>query len=118
MPTNETPNAAAALHQALRNRQAQRYLLRLYVSGSTPKSAAAIRNLRQFCDEFLKGRYDLEVIDIFQRPQRARDDQIVAAPTLVRELPGPLRKLVGDLSDPNRVLIGLDLQAGGKETAR
>ena len=110
MKPNPVTNSAAQLEQALRNKASQRFLLRLYVSGSTPKSLAAIRHLREFCEEHLKGRYDLDVIDIFQRPQLARHEQIVAAPTLIKELPPPLRKLVGDLSDRERILVGLDLK--------
>jgi len=89
----------------------ERFILRLYVAGTTPQSMRAILNARKFCEEHLDGRYQLEVIDIYQRPTLARDEQIVAAPTLVRHLPLPLRKLVGDLSDFERVLIGLDLLA-------
>ena len=89
----------------------ERFILRLYVAGTTPQSTRAILNARKFCEEHLDGRYQLEVIDIYQRPTLARDEQIVAAPTLVRYLPLPLRKLVGDLSDFERVLIGLDLLA-------
>ena len=89
----------------------ERFILRLYVAGTTPQSMRAILNARKFCEEHLDGRYQLEVIDIYQRPTLARDEQIVAAPTLVRHLPLPLRKLVGDLSNFERVLIGLDLLA-------
>ncbi len=86
-----------------------RYLLRLYVTGTTPKSARAIQNIRAVCDQQLHGRYDLEVIDIYQHPEQAKPDQIVAAPTLVKSLPLPVRKLIGDLSDKERVLAGLDV---------
>jgi len=87
----------------------ERFILRLYVAGTTPQSTRAILNARKFCEENLNGRYQLDVIDIYQRPTLARDEQIVAVPTLVRHLPLPQRKLVGDLSDFERVLIGLDL---------
>lgn len=86
------------------------HLLRLYVAGSTPRSSRAIRTIRAICEEHLKGCYRLEVIDIYQRPALARDEQIVATPTLIRELPPPLRRLIGDLSDVERVLVGLDLR--------
>ncbi len=86
------------------------HVLRLYVAGSTPRSARAIRTIQAICEELLKGHYRLEVIDIYQRPALARDEQIVATPTLIRELPPPLRRLIGDLSDTERVLIGLDLR--------
>src|ERR687890_702226 len=86
-----------------------RYVLRLYVTGSTSRSARAIENMRRICEEHLAGRYDLEVIDIYQRPEAAREFQLIAAPTLVRLLPEPLRKIIGDLSDRDKVLPGLDL---------
>src|SRR6476660_7108143 len=88
----------------------QRYVLRLYVTGSTPRSSRAIQSIRTLCEEHLAGRYDLEVIDIHQQPVLARGEQIIAAPTLIKHLPAPLRKVVGDLSDSDRVLMGLDLQ--------
>lgn len=85
-------------------------MLRLYVTGSTPRSARSIFNIRTFCENRLFGRYKLEVVDIYQQPELARQEQIIAAPTLVKELPAPLRKLVGDLSDQERVLVGLGLK--------
>lgn len=94
-----------------------RYVLRLYVTGLTQRSAEAITNVRQVCQEQLAGRYDLEVIDISQQPSLARSEQIVATPTLVRKLPLPLRRLIGDLSDTERVLAGLDLKANDHRTA-
>ena|SRR5689334_13278111 len=87
-----------------------KYLLRLYVTGSTPRSARSILNIRTLCEEKLRNRYELEVVDIYQQPQLAREQQIIAAPTLIKSLPLPLRKLVGDLSDRERVLVGLDLK--------
>lgn len=88
----------------------QPYLLRLYVTGSTPRSSRSIFNIRTLCEDRLLGRYKLEVIDIYQQPELARQEQIIAAPTLIKRLPLPLRKLVGDLSDSERVLAGLDLK--------
>lgn len=88
---------------------ADRFVLRLYVAGTTPRSARAVVDARRICEEHLEGRYRLEVIDICQRPALARDEQIIAVPTLVRYLPPPLKKLVGDLSNAERVLVGLDL---------
>ncbi len=85
--------------------------LRLYVAGQTPKSLAAFSNLTKICENHLKGRYRIEVIDLVERPQLSRGDQIVAIPTLVRKLPVPVRKIIGDLSDTERVLVGLDLRA-------
>jgi circadian clock protein KaiB len=87
------------------------YVLRLYVSGSTSKSALAIANIKQICELHLKNRYDLEVIDIYQQPNLARDQQIVAVPTLVKLLPPPQRRLIGDLSNLEKVLSGLDVDS-------
>ena len=86
------------------------YVLRLYISHSTLKSQRAVVNIKRVCEEHLKGRYDLEVIDIHRHPNLARDEQIVAVPTLIKRLPLPLQRLVGDMSDLNRVLLGLDLR--------
>lgn len=83
--------------------------LRLYVAGQTPKSLQAFANLKQICEEHLQGRYQIEVIDLVENPQLAKGDQILAIPTLVRKLPEPLRKIIGDLSNTERVLVGLDL---------
>jgi circadian clock protein KaiB len=84
--------------------------LRLYVAGQSTRSLAALANLQRICEEHLEGRYRIEVIDLLERPQLARGDQILALPTLVRKLPEPIRKLVGDLSDTERALVGLDLR--------
>jgi circadian clock protein KaiB len=86
-----------------------RYVLRLYVTGLTPRSICAVNNLRAICNEYLEGRYDLEVVDIYQQPLLARGEQIIAAPTLVRQFPLPVRRIIGDLSNRERVLLGLDL---------
>ena len=86
------------------------YSLRLYVAGQTPKSVLAVRNLKQICEEHLQGRYEIEMIDLLQNPQLARGDQILAVPTLVRRLPEPIKKIIGDLSNTERVLVGLDLR--------
>lgn len=85
--------------------------LRLYVAGQTPKSMAALANLKKLCDERLAGRYRVEVIDLVKNPQLARSDQILAIPTLVRRLPEPMRKIIGDLSNQDRVLVGLDVRS-------
>jgi circadian clock protein KaiB len=85
------------------------YVLRLFVTGTTPRSVRAIANLRRVCDEHLKGAYDLEVVDLYQDPEAAKKYQIIAAPTLVRMLPLPLRKIIGDLANDEKVLAGLDL---------
>ncbi|MHB0936813.1 MAG: circadian clock KaiB family protein [Armatimonadota bacterium] len=83
--------------------------LRLYIAGQTPKSLAAFANLKKMCEEHLQGRYHIEIVDLAENPQQARTDQIVAVPTLIRRLPPPLRKIIGDLSNTERVLIGLEL---------
>jgi len=88
---------------------AERYVLRLFVTGTTPRSARAIQNIRAICEEKLQGRYDLEVIDIYQHPELAKPEQVVVTPTLVKKLPEPVRKLIGDLSNYERVLAGLDI---------
>ena len=88
----------------------EQYVLRLYVTGSTPRSTRAIQNIRALCEEHLQGHYDLQVIDIYQQPGSAGKEQIIAAPTLIKSLPAPLRKLVGDLSDSEKVLAGLDVR--------
>jgi circadian clock protein KaiB len=88
----------------------QTYRLRLYVAGQTPKSLNAFTNLKQICEEHLQGRYEIEIVDLVENPQLARGDQILAVPTLVRRLPEPIKKVIGDLSNKERVLGGLDLQ--------
>lgn len=87
-----------------------RFELRLYVAGQTPKSMRAIENLRRVCEEHMAGRYSIELIDLLENPQLAQGDQIIAVPTLVRKLPQPIRKIIGDLSDTERVLVGLQLR--------
>ena len=114
-PTRRTPKAGARRAAAKRkSRSAKRaddfYDLRLYVAGETSRSLAALANLRRICDEHLKGRFRIQVIDLLKKPQLAKGDQILALPTLVRRLPEPIRKLVGDLSDTERALVGLDLR--------
>lgn len=89
---------------------ANRWNLRLYVAGQTPRSVTAFRNLKDICEEYLKGQYHIEVIDLMENPTLARGDQILAVPTLVRQLPQPIRKIIGDLSNTERVLVGLDIQ--------
>jgi circadian clock protein KaiB len=86
------------------------YLLRLYVAGQTPKCVRALENLRTLCEQHLAGCYEIEMVDLLQNPQLARGDQIVAVPTLVRKLPEPIKRVIGDLSNTERVLVGLDLR--------
>ncbi len=88
------------------------YRLRLYVAGQTPKSITAFNNLKKICDEQLKGRYHIEIVDLLENPKLAKGDQILAIPTLVRRLPPPIKKIIGDLSNKEKVLIGLDLRPG------
>src|SRR5580658_5341518 len=89
------------------------YELRLYVAGQTPRSLQAFANLTKICEEFLTGRYRIEIIDLLEKPQLAKGDQILAIPTLVRTLPEPIRKIIGDLSNTERVLVGLDIRSAG-----
>jgi circadian clock protein KaiB len=89
--------------------------LRLYIAGQTRKSVAALTNLRRICDEHLAGRYRVEVIDLMENPQRAQHDQILAIPTLVRRLPEPIRRIIGDLSNSERVLVGLEVEPKPRE---
>jgi circadian clock protein KaiB len=91
--------------------KSREYDLRLYVAGATPKSAVALRNLQDLCEEHLAGRYHIEIVDLMKNPQLAQSDQILAVPTLVRKQPMPIRKIVGNLSNTDRVLAGLDLRA-------
>ncbi len=86
------------------------YVLRLYIAGTTSRSARAVANIKEICESSLKNRYDLEVIDIYQQPVLVKGEQIIAAPTLVKKLPLPLRKFIGDMSDTERILVGLDLR--------
>jgi len=111
--TTERGDTTAEFERRLDTAGQEKYLLVLYVSGMTPRSADAIARTRAICEEHLHGRYELRVVDIYQQPELARGDQIIAAPTLIKKLPPPLRRLVGDLSDKDRVLVGLDLQQTG-----
>ena len=103
------PGLPGELEQPGSHFRQAKYVLRLYVSGSTLKSARAVENIKRICEQHLKNRYDLEVIDIYQQPNLARDEQIVAVPTLIKRLPPPVRRLIGDLSNTKEVLFGLDL---------
>ena len=92
------------------------FLLRLYVAGQTPKCMRAFANLKRICEEYLAGHYHIEMVDLLQNPQLARGDQILAVPTLVRRLPEPIKKIIGDLSNTERVLVGLDLRPARRPT--
>ena len=103
-------NEAKEFEKALSRQQiVGRYILSLFVTGSTPKSLRAIQNIRALCEERLHGRYDLKVIDIYQHPEQVKPEQVVVTPTLIKNLPLPLRKLIGDLSNKDRLLFGLDI---------
>lgn len=106
MIATKTPKSRAATT----TRRGKLWQLRLYVAGTTPKSLTALANLKQICETHLRGRYHIEVVDLVARPQLSKGDQIFALPTLVRKLPEPVRKIIGDLSDTERVLVGLDLR--------
>ena len=97
-------------HTSAHQPEGEFYDLRLYVAGQTPKSVAALANLKRFCEENLAGKYRIEVVDLVENPKLARSDQILAIPTLVRRLPEPIRKIIGDLSNKERVLVGLDVR--------
>jgi circadian clock protein KaiB len=108
--------SARAFEQAVAANPQGRFVLKLYVSGMTPRSRRAIRNLQKLCDEYLPGRHDLEIIDIYQQPALAKGAQIVAVPTLVKSLPPPLRRVIGDLSDPGRILLVLGVAKKGERS--
>lgn len=103
-------NQYAAFDQALKKSQQRNYLLRLYVAGLTPRSLTAIENIKRICEEHLKGRYRLEIVDVHQQPALAKGEQIIATPTLIKCLPKPLRKFIGTLANAERILLGLELQ--------
>jgi circadian clock protein KaiB len=110
MNETEITDVTEEFERSLQKDGNEKYVLRLYITGITPKSTHAIQNVRKICEENLKGRYELEVIDIYQQPVLAKDEQIIAAPTLIKKLPLPLRRLIGDMSDKERILVGLDLR--------
>jgi len=109
---NEQKDSIREFEDALKLQSQQKYSLRLFVAGMSPKSIQAIENTKRICETYLAGRYQLEVIDVYQQPILAKDGQIVAAPTLIKELPPPLRKLIGSMSDTEKVLVGMDLHIG------
>lgn len=96
----------------------EKYIIKLYVTGRTPRAQAAIENLRRICERELGGRYELAVIDVLDHPQLAEDEKILATPTVVKELPAPIRRIIGDLSDSERVLLGLDLRPAPEADGR
>ena len=110
-------SSTEAFEQALGEAQNRRHVLKLYIAGNTVRSQAAIMNIRKICEERLKGRYQLEVIDIYLKPELAKGEQIIATPTLIKFLPLPLRRVIGDLSKTERILVGLDLKKAEDQTA-
>ncbi len=110
MKKERVKDSTKTFERGLKKSLKEKYVLRLYVTGMTPRSTRAIENIKKICDEDLTGRCDLEVIDIYQRPVLAKGEQIIATPTLVKKLPLPLRRFIGDLSDSKRILLGLDLK--------
>ena len=109
-PGSQQTSATEAMEQALAREGKEKYVLKLYITGMTHRSQEALRNIKQICQEHLGNNYDLEVIDIYQQQTLAKGDQIIAVPTLVKKLPLPLRRLIGDLSKEDRILLGLDLK--------
>jgi circadian clock protein KaiB len=108
---NKESSSVAKFASRSRGARKDKIVLRLYIAGTSARSSRAVTNIRHICESNLNGRYDLEVIDIYQKPALARGEQIIAAPTLVKKLPAPLRRFIGDLSDTQRILVGMDLIA-------
>lgn len=114
----KTRPSTAAFETAASRASEERYVLKLYIAGTTPASSRSVENLRAICEEHLKGRYELLVVDVFQQPALAKNAQIIAVPTLIKQLPAPIRRIVGDLSNEQRVLVGLDLKPKEHDPAR
>jgi circadian clock protein KaiB len=108
---SDVKDSTATFKEALIKKEDEKYVLHLYVAGMGPKSIRAMDNIKRICEEYMPGKYQLEVIDIYQHPVFAKEGQIVAAPTLIKELPPPLRKLIGSMEDTERVLVGMDLKS-------
>ncbi len=111
--TRRTPQSMKdkrPLEEGVRTRGTAKYVLRLYVAGTTGRSLTAVMNIKSLCEEHLKGRFDLEIIDLYQQVNLAKGDQIIAVPTLIKKLPLPLRKFIGDMADQEKILVGLDLK--------
>jgi circadian clock protein KaiB len=111
MAKKSAPTTLDSLHGASLESKNQRYTLRLYITGLTARSQEALRNVTTICEEHLADRYELEVVDLYQNPELAKDEQIIAAPTLIKKLPLPLRKIIGSMVDKDKVLVGLDLRS-------
>jgi circadian clock protein KaiB len=120
MTKDDYRDSLAEFEKALEGMPGQKFILKLYVTGASALSSRAVENIRNFCEEHLQGRYELEVIDIYQHPELLQSEEVIAAPTLIKKLPPPLRKLIGDMSDEEKILAGLNIQVremeeGGKE---
>ncbi len=121
MNPKKVKDSTAAFEQLLEKLKTQDYVLRLYVTGTTPQSVRAIANVRKLCEQYLKGYYQLQVIDLYQQPELAQGEQIIAAPTLIKQLPLPVQRILGDMSKTERVMLGLGLRdraeaAGGAQS--
>ena len=103
-------NATKAFDQTVADKSPDKYILRLFITGATSRSVLALSNLKKICEEYLEGKYELEVVDLYQNPSLAKEEQIIAAPTLIKKLPLPFRRIIGDMSDMEKVLKGLDLK--------
>lgn len=110
-PKKKTLTKAEA---ALKKKETATYVLRLYVTGTTPRSLRAVASVKEICEDHLHGRYELEVVDLYQQPILAQGEQIIAAPTLIKKLPEPLRRIIGDMTNTEKILVGLDLKPRGK----
>jgi circadian clock protein KaiB len=106
---NKENRSTQEFERSMQASRTERYVLRLYVTGMTPKSINAIENIKKICEENLKGRYELEIIDVYQQPECAKKEEIIAAPTLIKKLPLPLRRFIGDMSNKEKILVGLNL---------
>ncbi len=113
-PKKKVKDSTAAFEELLTKLKEQNYVLRLYVTGTTPQSVRAIANVRQLCEEHLKGYYQLEVVDLYQQPELAQGEQIIAAPTLIKQLPLPVQRILGDMSKTERVMVALGLRDQAK----
>lgn len=118
MSKQKVSGFAAALIKKSKEMESQKYVLRLYVAGITMQSSAAIKNITQICEDNLKGRYDLQIVDIYQQPTLAEGEQIIAAPTLIKKLPLPLRRFIGNMANKEKILVGLDLRPKQYETRK
>ncbi len=116
MGSAKTGGRAPSIRAAAEKGEPARYVLRLYVAGMTPRSALAIRNVTEICEKRLSGRYELEIVDVYQKPALLKGEQIVAVPTLIKRLPLPLRRFIGDMQDEDKLLFGLDLVSAGKRS--